>query len=194
MPGPRYAYFYKWANVIAITQFEKYKKRGYDVLVRAFAVYTSFPAFFCLIDGARSVSSEASAACVCRRVFVLLLFLVERGRRFFVEEAFRLAPSILKARCSSSQEPSQRRRAFLDGLKCDVGTTPMSSSWTLVHRVGEDSCYRTFTRTSFEPASLLLLGFPNMNEVFPQSRRYVPGTLASCVRCCGLPLGGGAWF
>ncbi|CAM9981616.1 unnamed protein product, partial [Discosporangium mesarthrocarpum] len=31
--GPRYALMYKWANVIAVTQFQKYKKRGYDVSV-----------------------------------------------------------------------------------------------------------------------------------------------------------------
>eukprot|EP00752_Nemacystus_decipiens_P017805 g15963.t1 len=31
--GPRYAYFYKWANIIALTQFQKYSKRGYDVKV-----------------------------------------------------------------------------------------------------------------------------------------------------------------
>jgi len=35
MPGPRWAYAYKWANIMALTQFQKYDKRGYDVKVRA---------------------------------------------------------------------------------------------------------------------------------------------------------------
>ncbi|CAN0132505.1 unnamed protein product, partial [Phaeothamnion confervicola] len=32
--GPRYATVYKWANVVPPTQFQKYKKRGYDIEVR----------------------------------------------------------------------------------------------------------------------------------------------------------------
>ncbi|CAN0035859.1 unnamed protein product [Scytosiphon promiscuus] len=35
--GPRYAFSYKWANIMALTQFQKYSKRGYDVKVDIFS-------------------------------------------------------------------------------------------------------------------------------------------------------------
>lgn len=31
--GPQYAFYYKWANILSRTQFQKYSKRGYDVKV-----------------------------------------------------------------------------------------------------------------------------------------------------------------
>ncbi|CAM9643795.1 unnamed protein product, partial [Pylaiella littoralis] len=34
--GPRFAYYYKWANILSLTQFQKYSKRGYDVKVEIF--------------------------------------------------------------------------------------------------------------------------------------------------------------
>ncbi|CAN0256756.1 unnamed protein product, partial [Ectocarpus sp. 4 AP-2014] len=34
--GPRYAFFYKWANILALTQFQKYTKRGYDIKVEIY--------------------------------------------------------------------------------------------------------------------------------------------------------------